>query len=217
MKKLKLWLLYFLFWPGLKKLGNVSKADVIAIQAFGRGAFQDRELAEEVRKLFEELHQKDWATILELRQRGFDPGEPNRQLARICQKLVDKHHLPVITQWEVAVALDYEWYVQYKEKIICLWPPADPEEYFDTWAVKQQTVKIMRQYNWQVAIELAHQRMIVRACLILYKLGVTPVVCNQKVTCFDAKSVQPWTTSWFRWIKREFLTRGHHILYRRVW
>lgn len=118
MTNLEIWIRYFFIWPGLRPIGNPAEADVIIIQAFGRNSILDSELYSigQLRK----LGNNDWLTINKLRQGpiNFDPGEPNTDLALECQDLVDKYHLPVITQWEVAAALGPNWYEKHKKKYL---------------------------------------------------------------------------------------------------
>jgi hypothetical protein len=211
MTNLEIWLRYFLGWPGLPAVGDPSQADVVIVQAFGRNDYLDTELFK-IRKAYEYFGQNDAQTIAWLRSQNFDPGLPNRQLAAECQTMVDCYGLPVITQWEAALAFDPDWYEQHKNNIICLWPLADPTRYFTTRLVKEQTVQIMRQCGWSNPIELAHKRQVVRSFLIVRKLlGKPPIVLEQKISSFDSGSVQPWTKSPLRWIVREVPTRIHHV------
>jgi hypothetical protein len=214
LQKFRLYCLYGLIYPGLKKLGDPYDADVIAVQAFGRNNYLDHELPA-VRALFD-LCRNDPETVKELRDRGFDPGEPNRQLAKAAMELADEYNLPIITQWEVAAAFDPDWYKARHDSVICLWPSANPKEYFTTREVKKQTAAIMKRHGWSKPLELSHQRMIVRAVLILFKLGVEPIVSQKSVTCFDRHSSQKWTTSLFWWLYRESQARIHHLLHQWV-
>lgn len=212
MNNLEIWLRYLFCWPGLPAVGDPSQADVMIIQAFGRNDYLDTELFK-IRKVYENFGQDDAQTIAWLRSQNFNPGLPNRQLAAECQAMADLYGLPVITQWEVATAFDSVWYEQNKNRIICLWPSADPKQYFSTRLVKEETVRVMNQHGWHNPIELAHKRQVARNFLIVKKLlSKSPIIIEQKTQCFDSKSIQSWTRGPLAWIVREVLTRAFHLV-----
>jgi hypothetical protein len=217
MNDLEIWIRYFLIWPSLRPIGNPADGDVITIQAYGRNSIPDAELY-----LVGQLRQligNDWLTIKKLRQVPIycDPGEQNFSLALECQDLVDRYHLPIITQWEVAAAFGPHWYKKHKENVFCVWPPTEPQVRFSTYEVKEETKKIMKAHGWKKPIELAHKRQIVRNFLIVRKLINTPIITAQKTDDFDPGSVQKWTRRpgfWF--VGYEPWVRAHHILNRWV-
>jgi hypothetical protein len=213
MTELEIWIRYFLIWPGLRQMGNPAKADVIIIRAFGRNSIPDSEL--HLVAQLQELCGNDWITINKLQQNPicFDPGKPNFSLALECQDLVDKYHLPIITQWEVAVAFGPKWYEKHKKNIYCIWPSTKPQKRFSTRDVMFLTAEIMAKHGWNKPIILAHKRHIARVYLIAKKLlAKFPVVVTQKTRCFDSRSIQKWTRNWLLWFVYEMLGRGYHLL-----
>lgn len=211
-----LWWRYILQIPGLPKIGSVSDAEVVAVQAFGRNTFIDADLAN-IRVYHDQHGGDDAVTIAWLWEHNFDPGHPNRQLALETRSLLDRWPISAIVQWEVAAAFDRHWYAANRHRVICLWPSATPGEYFSTRDVKMATVRIMDEHGWRQVIELAHRRHVVRAYLILRQLlGHDPIAVTIRTDGFDHKSVQPWTTSWYRWAWYEFLVRLHHLAVRWV-
>lgn len=225
---MRIWLRYFCIWPGLLPIGDPNQAGVIIAQAFGRNTYIDERLFE-VRRIFDEAG-SDFAAISKLRdvmfypgEIRFDPGIPNKMLAKECQELVDKYNLSAIVQWEIATAFDLKWYAEHRDKIFCLWPSTDQNVYFSTHLVKKQAVEKMIQMGWTNPMEVAHKRQIARAYLIVKKLlkehkvrssGV--IVVDQKTDFFDPNSVQLWTKNKWLWLAREGLTRIHHLLKRLV-
>ena len=208
-------LLFYLAWATANR--NPAEADVIIIQAFGRNSILDSELYSigQLRK----LGNNDWLTINKLRQGpiNFDPGEPNTDLALECQDLVDKYHLPVITQWEVAAALGPNWYEKHKKNIYCIWPPTRPQKRFSTREVISLTAEIMAKQGWKKPVVLAHKRHITRVYLIAKKLlAKSPAVVAQKTKCFDSQSIQKWTRNWLLWFVYEMIGKGYHLLKRWV-
>lgn len=214
MNELALWLRYLAVWPGLPRGGDPCHADSIIVQAFGRNTYLDASLGI-VTDLYEECEEIDALTIVRLRERGFNPGGPNRLLAQRCQEAVDRFSVPAIVQWEIAAAFDPLWYKRHEQDISCLWPPR--EAYFPTTRVTEDALTVMREYGWDLPILLTHRRQIARAYLILRKqLGHNPVVFPDMPNAFDHRSIQFWTRSPLHWFPREALGRVHHLVYRYV-
>jgi hypothetical protein len=211
------WIRYFAVIPGLPAIGDPEEADVLIIQAFGRNTYGDEEL-DIVRTIYERSGGNDATAIEKLREVSFNPGIPNYDLAQEAQEIADRYDLPIITQWEVAVAFNPEWYAVHKERIICIWPPGGTE-YFTTWHVKTATWKIMKEKGWKTPVELAHKSQIARSFLVVKKvMHITPVVLPQRTKSFDPNSVQPWIRSWRKFVlPREIIVRWvHHIIKRWV-
>lgn len=210
---LGMWLRYLCIIPGLPPRGDLSTADVVLVQAFGRNQYPDSEL-DHITDLHVAYGKQDAVTIAKLREQGFDPGQPNRDLALACQQLVDTYGIAAIVQWEVTVAFDPAWYAAHRNRIVSLWPTA---EYFSTRLVQEHSLRVMQEHGWTKPIELAHSWQIVRAFLIVRKLfGHEPMVSSETIRCFDSKSVQWWTRSKVKWLAYECLARVHHVLYRWV-
>lgn len=212
-----LWWRYWLQLPGLPDIGDPSQADCIAVQAFGRNIFDDADLPG-IRTYHDRNGGRDELTLEWLRSHDFKPGRPNLQLARETQALVERFGIPAIVQWEVAAAMRPSWYAAHQRQVICLWPSANPGEYYSTVDVKRDTVAIMRQRGWRLPIEVAHRWMIIRAYFVLRKqLGADPVAISRLSSSdFDHESTQPWTRSWYVWLPREIAARLHHVFKRLV-
>ena len=206
----KIWLRFFLIWPGLPAIGNPEDADVIIVQAFGRNTYNDKEL-DIVVKIIEKA-ESELEAIDELIRRKFDPGRPNFELAEQAKEIADTYNLPIITQWEIGVALRmlYPSWLE-THQVLCVWPGR--EKYLETWIVKEKTYKIMQQYGWQIPIELAHTRQISRSYLIVKLItNVNPIVIPSKAKSFDRKSKQWWIRSWYLWLLREIPVKGRFFV-----
>ena len=209
-----IWFRYCLIWPGLPAMGNPATADCAIVQAFGRNSYSDDHLAKISDRAQKRL--SDWQLVQELLAEDFNPGQPNFVLAYECCEIMSKYNLPAIVQWEIACAFPPDWYAENQRRIICLWPPADG--YFGTRRVNLATLEVCHQNGWWRVIEIAHQRMITRAALIVRKLwdGQMPVILPQQTKSFDYQSVQIWTKHWSLWLLREAIGRIHHLLFRWV-
>lgn len=190
--------------------------DSLLVQAFGRNSITDKELPT-VRKLYDDTADRDdvrmWAVLDGM---SFDPGISNQKLADIVstQLSTDAVIEPII-QWEAAYALwkqDAGKYERYKNYIHTVWPKSD---FYPTYEVKHDSVKIMDIVGLYAPRELAHPDMLIRAVAILRKLGVEadPVVADIP---YDKRSVQTQARGPMPWTIRETATRLEHILRRRV-
>lgn len=213
-REIGLWIRYFCVWPGLPPCGSPTDADCILVQAFGRNDYTDAEL--HTIAGLRQQYQTDTKTVGALRDRSFDPGKPNDELAKETETIMDQNrHLIAFVQWEVAVAFDWYWYLRNSSRIVCLWPPATG--YFSTVEVVNESKRKMDRLGLSRPIELAHKRQIVRAFLIVRKVfGQAPIIIRQETYSFDPHSVQPWTRSWLPWLFRETLVRVHHLVKRHV-
>ena len=216
----KVWIRYFLFWRGLPTIGNLEDADVAIVQAFGRNRYQDEELG--LIYKIRQLKGSDLEALKYLWSEDFKPGLPNLSLAEESKKLLKNHDLPLILQWEVAMALGIKFYQENQEKIFCIWPPINSKG-FNTLEVKKASLEIMEEKNLSRPIEIAHKRQITRAFLIVNKIMTSkgikalPIVIKQETDGFDSDSVQEWTTNGRLWYFKEFLVRIHHLLCRWIW
>jgi hypothetical protein len=201
-------------WPGLPPQGNPEDADAILVQAFGRNHYPDVALRA-IREIRDRVG-TDARAVEVLQNHHFDPGIPNRSLARECQVIMDRFpQLRGIVQWEIATAFEGNWYHTNAYRVVCVWPPK--QGYFSTLEVKRDSKQEMSRLGLSLPIELAHRRQIVRAFLIVRKLfGITPIVLEQQTHSFDSSSVQLWTRTWYWWLIREVLGRVHHVVKRLV-
>lgn len=219
MDRLKLWLWYWLFFlPGCPNIGRIEDADCLYIQAFGRSMYTDQEL-QGLTWLCRESSMTDDEKFIELKARGFTPGESNLELAFAGRELVQDRKLMAFMQWEVAYALwaEYpQWYAKHRDFLIALWPSV-AVSYFPTVEVKRQSREMARAHGKNRPMELANSWMIVRGALIVAKLeGQLPIVRDMNLLMIDPSSIQGWTRAWWRWLPREFAGRCLHILKRWV-
>ena len=201
----------------LLPVGNPTDADCIFVQAFGRVSYPDTALPEIMRWLRKEADDTDLHMFELLDKYCCLTGASNQALAVTCYWLIHENpNLHLMMQWEVALELwriDHEWYVYRLQQLHTIWPPGDG--YFDTTAVKRVSIGLMRYHGLSRPLELAKSAMLVRAWLIIRRLGVEPRLVIANIP-FDENSIQPWTRNRRRWIARELLGRVHHVLTRRV-
>src|SRR4030043_583677 len=199
-----IWLRYFAFWLGVGPMGDPKEADVIIVQAFGRNSIIDDRLFE-VRRIFDEAG-SDLAAIKKLQEMKFadkknffDPGIPNRILAKQCSELVERNNIPAIVQWEIAAAFTPHWYWEHKKSFFCIWPSKKPGKYFSTYDLNVKAIEIMKEKGFRRPIVLAHKMQMARAFLIAKKLlkenfdGSSAIVVYKGPDFFDPDSVQ-WFT-----------------------
>lgn len=191
--------------------------DSLFVQAFGRDSIPDRELPF-VRQL-RDRNDSDNDVFLQLSQNQFKPGPSNDALAENTKQLVDNDYVEVMLQWEVAYALwrnNPEWYQEYQAALHVLWPRADLASY-RTYHVKEDSMEIFQQRQLIGTYELAHPAMYARAVPIIRKLGQRAMAVQPMPEIpFDPHSTQAQVRSRLQWIPREFLTRGHHVLTRKI-
>jgi hypothetical protein len=185
--------------------------DVVLTQAFGRNDIPDKDLPE-VEKKRSELG-SDEEMFEYLSSIGFDAGASNEALAdALIEKLEDETQvLEQISQWEVVYSLwkkRPDLYRKYQKYIHTLWPRGN---FYPTFAVKADSVKIMDEVGLYNPIEFAHPDMMVRAAAILGKLGVQADIMRADIP-FDPRSVQKQVRGEFPWMVRETLTRVEHLI-----
>ncbi len=212
--KLKYCIRYALFWCGMPQSKNMRKGDVVLAQSFGRNSWDEIEMKKLKRKFRET--ESDEKTLEWIRNDKFDPGKPNREIAKIVVELLDEYHIPAIVQWEIATAFSEEWYAQHKKEIICIWPPEE-NEHFDTRSVIIESAEVIREKNFVHPVVVAHKQQIVRTALIVKKYcGIFPLTSKKQPNIFDAHSIQWWTRNIFFWSFREFFVRVRYIVKRYV-
>lgn len=212
---------FFPFYSWCPPIGHGWECDCVFTQAMGRNGIPDKNLGKEIALARLRSEYDDRKTFDRLRRDGFAGGRSNTQLGRYIYREFPMSSKVLILQWEVAYEMYiaephwYEWALT-EDRIVVLWPPQTG--YFSTFEVKKASVAEMRKRGLKRPLEVAHPAMIVRAVLILWRLGVTPVVMSEgrSLNAWDEGSVQPWTRSRFMWLLREVPGRVHHILYRYV-
>jgi len=226
---LKVFFCYLLpFLPCCPKIGELEDGDCIFVQSFGRNSIPDKDLG---KTIWEILHKsKSLSEALTfLRYSGFDPGKPNRALAKKAIRLSKKFKIPIIAQWEVIFVIwesERKWFLDNQAEIDCLWPPE--LGYYATFHVKLECREKMRARGKSRPIEVCHPAMVARAIPVIWKTGVNVVIeavhfwsfFKGELWVWDEDSVQPWTRAFVRlkdlrewWLSRESFGRFvHHLL-----
>jgi len=214
--------LKFYSTDGIPSVGDSNRADLVIIPAFGRNSVSDKDVYT-IGSLGEHFSNGKALNLLANgghHVRKINIGTPNSDLAKECKEIMDTYGIPAIVQWEIALALykNYiEWYIRNEDKIYIIWPPIHFQIGFSTFDFVQKASEVMQKKSFSTPIALAHKAMIIRVFLIMRKLlGKDPIVPEQKTGSWDKSSVQWQTRSKWLWIAREFPTRVHHILTRRV-
>ncbi len=151
--------------------------------------------------------------IKRLKSYNFNPGLPNIQLAKQVMELMKKYSLSAVVQWEIALAMDGEFYEEHQDQIFIVWPPKICKKGFNSKQVLEATIMIMDNHDFNVPILVAHKLHIKRVVALWGAMvEEKPIIVNQKVFCFDSNSIQKWTRSKQAWKRKEFLVRIHHLL-----
>lgn len=207
---------YFPFLIALliKQVMGKRKIGCILIQSFGRGSWEDEKLVGTLKPVIEQFEEDPEVGFRMLENKHFNPGKSNYALAEATIQLHQKTGAPIIAQWEVAYCIWITATMLFSElvktdEIIVLWPKG---RYYTTREVKTDSKSWMKIRGWSDPIEIAHPDMIIRALMIMWKLGMNPMIYPCLIP-YDRESVQPWTKTWFSWYWRNFLTHGHHLKY----
>ncbi len=196
---------------GLVDSGGHQEADCIICLAFGRNDIEDNDLG----LLGFMAERLDDPKMIEIINNSFfDPGLPNIKLAERVQELMLKHSFPALLQWEVAVALDRDFYENHKDQVFIIWPPKACKKGFNSKEVLEKAIEIMDLKDFNIPILLAHKLHIKRV-VALWEAMVEekPVVVNSFVELFDEGSVQDRTRDRKTWRRKEFLVRIHHWIF----
>lgn len=206
-----------------------DQADFICPQAFGRNTYSDEKVGKAV-----SIGDHNVSVITrfgDLKARGFDPGGPNRLLARRSIQLAKGlnssiwktyHHIPVETmpiigQWEVLYAMwlyEPDWYAKHQDVLIPIWPPITGK--WTTHAMMLTAKEIARAHELKTPLLVAHPEHIERCFFITSKIfsaAATDRGAQDGTTLekwFDQHSVQKQTRSPGRWLRYEMLARIHH-------
>jgi hypothetical protein len=195
-------------------IAPIAHNDAIFTQAFGRDDVTDKEL---VLIKDERIRLNDDTLMMEyLGSINFRPGPSNDALSESIHRiLTDAQPNEQMVQWEVAFSLwknRPDTYDKFKDYLHILWPSRD---FYPTFEVKRDSIKVMSEIGVYNPAELAHGDMMIRALGIIAKQGVIADPIETAVP-FDPGSTQPHVRSARSWVVREFLTRGEHILRGRV-
>ena len=209
------WLLRRKLWPEVN--GEfITQAEYLLVQAFGRDNLPDKVVV----TTLDDLFSNDYSSILRcmrlLQKLGFEPGVANHALAQVQRDYMNRSpQMVAISQWEVC----YAHWLQDKmgfginiERIEPLWPKG---EYFATVHVKKaaKAIILRRGLSLHNGIELAHPDMVIRAKLILWRLGLDPAISLVR-TPYAPSAVQWWVRSWWLWTPHEILGRAYRMLKR---
>jgi hypothetical protein len=147
-----------------------NACDFLLVEGFGRNTFANRKLPKLVR-LVRDRSRSDQEAFEVLSMKGFDPGKPNRLLAKMCVEQMDTLHLPAIIQWEVAYALwenehGSRWYRQHVGALTTVWPPE--KGYPGTKGLYRQAKETASSQQRHVPLLIAHPEHVQR-CYFLAK------------------------------------------------
>ncbi len=216
---------------------HLETGDFLCPQAFGRNTYEDEEIGVIIRKIYDHFEGNPIAIFEELRTRGFDPGQPNRILARRCIELASisvpvrtafdqdveiqsspRVFLPVIGQWEVLYAMWHEkpaWYARNQGLLTPIWPPL--KDYLGTRGMLLIVKDLAAEHLLRMPILIAHPEHIQRCFFIArkifgYSVAIDRDMIRYDIRSFDQGSVQKWTRSSWSWLRYEMMARLHHRL-----
>ncbi len=212
MPNLGQWLWYLLQEPGCPASFKEPAFDVVLVQAFGRNHLHDNDLAN-MRRFHDEHGGNDAHTLAWCRDH-VEPGVPNRILAWHLMNIMHHHEVLAFAQWEVVAACPADWYAAHHHRVVCLWPPATPGQYFSTRDVLEKSFAEMRPRGRSRPLILAHAGQAMRVAMMIRKMTDRwPAVWVDLPDDFDRSSVQSWTRNRWAWMMHEFLARAHHIVH----
>jgi hypothetical protein len=208
-----------------------DQAEFICPQAFGRNTYSDEHVGLAIHEMQMDCNHDTIATFKQLKSQGFNPGQPNRILARRCIGLATARRLfvftlggikatplPVIGQWEVLYAMWFyepDLYAKYQDALIPIWPPLS--EYLGTRGMMWAARDIAEAHGLKVPLIVAHPEHVQRCFFIarkIFDVAATDHIDGMVLEeWFDQHSVQKWTTSPDCWLAYEMLTRIHHRLH----
>lgn len=207
------------FPPGNWPRPPFGHNDVTLTQAFGRNSLTDGELP--LISHNRALSETDEEMLSLLNHDGFEAGASNEALAEVIAGQLSDPAVIIeqVVQWEVAFALWQKYpelYARCREAIHVTWPHPGARAY-RTFEVKEDSRDIMEKIGLYNAYEFAHPDMMIRARLILRKLGIEADILAADIPFpFDPDSKQYQTRSSGAWFGREILTRAEHVLMNRI-
>jgi|GEM_PF-3423887 len=206
---------YLLIRPSMSSYGVWSIATEVFVQAFGRNDVPEDRL----HRIVDE-HRRwdydDFATINALHA-WFDPGQPNRELARALAYLLSyRPHLVAYVQWEVAVAMRPSDIESCADRLRIIWPPSNGDD-FDSIKVIDRAIELGFGRHAPTVMVLAHRQMLIRLIyMVRRRLNRTFVGGMSGATGFDPRSVQSHTATAWCWYLREAIDRWTIFPFRRL-
>lgn len=204
--------------------GNPYDADCAIALSFWRNSIPNHRLAD-VRNFYEAFKHNDEETMDHISHpyfSGFDPGEPNYEIAIKCRQIVEWYYgscIPLIVQWEIAMSLcqqQGEAWVKNRyahRELFCLWPPVGRSAY-RTIDVLEDVFTITQEYGWKRPLLLAHDYHMPRVAMLARHFWPEFIIGFSTITRkFDPKSVQPSCASARQWYRYEAKARVHHLLH----
>ncbi|MDZ4299586.1 MAG: hypothetical protein U1A26_01585 [Candidatus Sungbacteria bacterium] len=214
---LQQWGHYINIFGGMPSNGRPGDTHCGIGLAFGRNSIPDKDIAL-VRRM-REKEGSDFSAIKKLAACGFKGGVPNNEIGGVVTLFILGFNLPMIVQWEIGVVLFQKYrgateHLIASKKLFILWPRPGQASY-RTREVLQDAMAIMRENGWNSPLLVAHDLHMPRVFMLARKLGVQPIVGFKSITRdFDPKSVQPPTSSLWRWLLTyEPWGRIHHLLH----
>lgn len=201
--------------------GHPRDADCAIALSFGRNSVPDNHLAD-VRNFYDAFKQNDAETMDHIDHpyfSGFDPGQPNHEIAQRAEVCMVAYDIPLITQWEISMSLYKQLGVAWvknryaHQELFCLWPPAGRSAY-RTIEVLEDAFKITQQQGWKRPVLLAHDYHMPRVAMLARRFWPEFIIGFPVIThTFDRKSIQPMTASLSAWYKYELKGRVHHLFF----
>ena len=199
--------------PGPRVIGNPSSCDIVLAFSFGRNTCADTNLFSIGN--FRCRMKRDDLALRGLRKIKARAGQPNHEIAQKMKQIMDGKEVFSFSQWEIPLAIEWNWYLKKRSRITCIWPV---QTKFTTFMVAKLMVDLLRNQTFSRPLILAHRDHLARVYLILRKLlgKHVPIAAMAGTEVFDAQSLQPQTTNWESWVRFERLIRVHHVMYRYV-
>jgi hypothetical protein len=138
-------------------------------------------------------------------------GRSNKEMARVVEDIHKGWDLPIMSQWEIAYAVQDQESKKALETIIE--KHREEGKYLDTLEVAEQMAEQMKKRGRKKILVVAHPLHVWRAVKILQKLGVKALVAPLLWSVpFEPKSEQWWTRNRFFWTIKEIPIRLGSLL-----
>lgn len=219
----RLWMHYadvFGLLGGMPINGSPLDGDCAIALAFARNSIPDNRLPD-VRNFYDVFKQniETMDHISHPYFSGFDPGEPNNDIAKRAYACIMTYGIPTIMQWEISMSLyqqQGEAWVKNRfahQELFCLWPPVNRPAY-RTIEVLEDAFEITQKKGWKRPLLLAHDCHMPHVAMLAQYFWPEFIIGFPTITrTFDPKAIQPMTTSPRRWYEYELKARCHHLVY----